>query len=255
MQNQSQQGRTSCSKPVTPGLRPGYDVAATNTIWNRRQIVERTYDWSHRSWVIATRSMVMFKTGNLRFQIGWYHERSYDRSYIAKIDRTIGRTMLRLIVRSIVASPDWLYHRYSGATIDRILRHRISRVLVRSVTVSHVCSYDQAEDASRPSRLIVHQSLIATTSRTISWYGSCHRNSPIVRDSATTRRDRSRYATAAGVRRNNCRSVAPWPNRNQSYDPEIVRSCVTVALDCRLPDCYNTHSFRWNALRPSMVHR
>ena len=66
--------------PVTPGLRPGYDEAATKTIWNRRQIVERTYGWSQRSWVIArgksvaTRSMVMFKTCNLRFQIVWYHE-------------------------------------------------------------------------------------------------------------------------------------------------------------------------------------
>ena len=26
-----------------------------------------------------------------------------------------------------------------------------------------------------------------------------------------------------------CRSVAHWPDRNQSYDPEIVRSGVTVA--------------------------
>ena len=41
----------------------------------------------------------------------------------------------------------------------------------------------------RPSRLIVHdRSLIATISRTISYDGSCHRYSPIVRDSATTRR-------------------------------------------------------------------
>ena len=66
----------SCSKPVTPGLRPGYDVAATKTIWNRREIVGRTYDWSQRACVlargksVATRSMVMFKTCNLRFQIG-----------------------------------------------------------------------------------------------------------------------------------------------------------------------------------------
>ena len=40
------------------------------------------------------------------------------------------------------------------------------------------------------SRLIVHRSLIATTSGTISYDGSCHRYSPIVRDSATTRKDR-----------------------------------------------------------------
>ena len=85
----------------------------------------------------------------------------------------------------------------------------------------------------RPSRLIVHRSLIATTSRTISYDGSCHRYSPIVRDSATMRRDRSRYATAAGDRSKHCRSVAPWPNRTiqKSYDPEIVRPGVNVASE------------------------
>ena len=61
--------------PVTPGLRPGYDLPATEKCWNRWQIVDRTYDWSQRLWVIAraksvaARSMVMFKTSNLRFQI------------------------------------------------------------------------------------------------------------------------------------------------------------------------------------------
>ena len=29
--------------PVTPGLRPGYDLPATEKCWNRGQIVERTY--------------------------------------------------------------------------------------------------------------------------------------------------------------------------------------------------------------------
>ena len=59
-----------CVKPhaVTPGLRPGYDIPATGICWNRGQIVEMTYDWSQRSWVIAraksvaARSYVMFKT-------------------------------------------------------------------------------------------------------------------------------------------------------------------------------------------------
>ena len=36
-------------------------------------------------------------------------------------------------------------------------------------------------------------------------------------------------ATAAGDRSKHCRSVPPWPNRNQSYDPIIVRCSVTVA--------------------------
>ena len=67
-------------KPSHTRLTTRYDVAATKTIRNHRQIAERTYDWSQRSWVIArgksvaTRSMVMFKTCNLRFQILWYHE-------------------------------------------------------------------------------------------------------------------------------------------------------------------------------------
>ena len=139
----------------------------------------------------------------------------------------------------------------------------VPRLIVRSVTGYHECSYDRSQYATiprtigrrmqrsidgtidrRPSRLIVHQSLIATTSRTISYDGSCHRYSPIVRDSATTR-DRSRHATAAGYRSKNCRSVAPWPNRNQLYDPEIVRSVMTVSLeyDTRLLLCQ----------RPSLV--
>ena len=39
--------------PVTPVLRPGYDLGATEKCWNRGQIVERTHDCSQRSWVIA----------------------------------------------------------------------------------------------------------------------------------------------------------------------------------------------------------
>ena len=40
---------TTYKAPVTPGLRPGYDLPATENA----PIVERTYDWSQRSWVIA----------------------------------------------------------------------------------------------------------------------------------------------------------------------------------------------------------
>ena len=49
--------------PVTPGLRPGYDLTASVKCENRGQVVERTYDWSQRSWVtvrekcVVTRSM------------------------------------------------------------------------------------------------------------------------------------------------------------------------------------------------------
>ena len=59
----------------TTRLRRSFDQDNLESYTYRRQIVERTYDWSQRSWVIArgksvaTRSMVMFKTCNLRFQI------------------------------------------------------------------------------------------------------------------------------------------------------------------------------------------
>ena len=81
-------------------------------------------------------------------------------------------------------------------------------------------------------------------------------NSPIVRDSANTRRDRSPYATAAGDRNKHCRSVAPWPNRNQSYDPEIVRFGLTVALVI-IPAIAYTHKthYTYSPLLPSIILR
>ena len=56
--------------PVTSGLRPGYDLPATEKCRNRGQIVERTYNCSQRSWVIAraksvaARLYIMFKTSH-----------------------------------------------------------------------------------------------------------------------------------------------------------------------------------------------
>ena len=162
-------------------------------------------------------------------------------------DRTIGRRQQRLMVRSVARCYDWSCDRSLYPTIDCTICVRVPRLIVGSVTGYHECSYDRPQYATiastigrrtqrsmyrtighRTSRFIIHQSLIANTSRTISCDGSCHRYSPIVRDSATTRRDGSRYATAAGDRIKNCRSVAPWPSRNQSYDPDIARSGVTV---------------------------
>ena len=96
--------------------------------------------------------------------------------------------MLRLIVRSVVATYYLSYDRSSGATIDRTLGHRMPRVLVRSVTGCHDCSYDRCRRMQRsidrtigrrPSRLLIHRSLITITSRTISYDGSCHRYSPM----------------------------------------------------------------------------
>ena len=125
--------------------------------------------------------------------------------------------MPRLVVCSVTRYHECSYDRSQYATIARTIGRRMLRSIDRTI-------------GRRPSRLIVHRSLIATTSRTTSSDGYCHRYSPIVRDSATTRRDRSRYATAAGDRSKNCRSDSPWTNRNQSYDPENVRSGVTVTL-------------------------
>jgi len=52
---------------VTPDLIPCYDLARTKTYWNRWQVVDRSHDWSQRSWLITrpksvvARSMIMFK--------------------------------------------------------------------------------------------------------------------------------------------------------------------------------------------------
>ena len=96
--------------------------------------------------------------------------------------------MLRLIVRSVVATYYLSYDRSSGATIVRTLGHRMPRVLVRSVRGCHDCSYDRCRRMQRsidrtigrrPSRLLIHRSLITITSRTISYDDSCHRYSPM----------------------------------------------------------------------------
>ena len=100
--------------------------------------------------------------------------------------------MLRFIMRSI------------GAPDDCSIGLRVTRFVVRSVSGYHECSYDRSQDGMiahtidliiqrsidrtigrRPSRLIVglHRSLIPTTSRTISYDGSCYRYFPTVRRS------------------------------------------------------------------------
>ena len=69
--------RTSTLNPSHTGLTNSLRRSCDNTIWNRRQIVEITHDWSQRSWVnargksVATRSMIIFNISNLRFQIVW----------------------------------------------------------------------------------------------------------------------------------------------------------------------------------------
>ena len=124
--------------PVTPGLRPGYDLPATEKCWNRGQIVERTYDWSQTSWVIAraksvaARSYVMLKpvTPGLRpgndiaatktiWNCRQIVERTYDWSQGAHQSQqgrwscsklvtcdSIGSVLSRLIVRSVARCYD-----------------------------------------------------------------------------------------------------------------------------------------------------
>ena len=111
-----------------------------------------------------------------------------DRSLRPTIDRTIGLRVPRLIVRSVTGCHECSYDRSQDATIARTIGRRMQRLIDRNI-------------GRRPSRLIVHRSMIATTSLTILYDGFCHRYSPIVRDSATTRRDRSRYADAVEDRR------------------------------------------------------
>ena len=71
-------------KPQSHGV---YDqvitLPATEKRWNRGQIVERTYDWSQRSWVIARAKSVVARCSKLL---------TYDsKSFGATIDRTICR--------------------------------------------------------------------------------------------------------------------------------------------------------------------
>ena len=89
------QSHQACDQ-VTTYLRPKNGPIAERTYewW------QRSYDWWQRSWVtarvksVATRSMVMFKTWNLLFQI------VSGRT----ISRATGRATLRLVVPPIVCS-------------------------------------------------------------------------------------------------------------------------------------------------------
>ena len=128
--------------------------------------------------------MVMFKTSNLRFQIVLV-PRLIVLSVVGRNDWSCDRSHdARLIVLSIVAPHDLSYHRSSGATVDRTLGHRMPRVIVRSVAGCHGWLIAPSV-AGRHDWSYIGRSLIATTSRTISYDGSCHRYFPIVRNSST----------------------------------------------------------------------
>ena len=110
--------------------------------------------------------------------------------------------------------------RSQNPTIDRTIDRRVPRLIYdRSQNTTTARMIDR-----RVPRLIYDRSQTSTIDRTIDrlWL-------PLV-----VRFQRwilpSQYATASGDRSTHCRSVARSPNRNQSYDQAIVRSCVTVAL-------------------------
>ena len=90
---------TSSKVPVKLGLRPGCDLPATDFFWNRGQVVERMYGWSHRSWVIAransvaAKSYVMFKTSHIGLMAKL--RRSCDQNYLES--QTNRRKDVRLV--------------------------------------------------------------------------------------------------------------------------------------------------------------
>ena len=80
---------SQCKAPVAPGLRPGYDLPATEKCWNHGQIVERTYDWLQRSWVIARAKSVAARSWSfskrshtgLAIEKCWNHGQIVERMY------------------------------------------------------------------------------------------------------------------------------------------------------------------------------
>ena len=183
--------------------------------------------------------------------------RCYDRSFgatIATFDRTIGRRSQLSVARCYDLSCD----RSLPLTIDRTIDHRVPRLIVRSVTGCHECSYDQShagchdcsydrsQDAAidrtidrRPSRLIVRSIVIdqlrSANVRSILppmvqphsiLQKACFPTIPLAIDipqSFVISRPRVEIDRLCDhcwrSYSNHCRSVAHWPNRNQSYDP------------------------------------
>ena len=127
--------------------------------------------------------------------------------------------MPRCIVFSVTGCYECLYDRSQDATIARTIGRRMQRSIGRTIGL-------------RPSRLIVHRSLrslpLVARFHTMALAIDILQSFVIARPRVEI--DRDMRPTAARDRSKHCRWVAPWPNRNQSYDPEIVRSDMTVAL-------------------------
>ena len=106
---------------------------------NRRQIANKSYDWSQKSWVIvranlvAARSMIMFKTLDLWWQI------ARGRKQVVQ-DRATSRAgsyhQSRMIVSWQVARLLWRLTRQPCDWWCHLCNKCVSRLVVRSITIS-----------------------------------------------------------------------------------------------------------------------
>ena len=92
-------------------------MPATEKCWNCGQIVERTYDWSHRSWVIV-------KGANQSQQGRW------SRSKIVTCDSK-SQAVARLAGQLVVPPDDWWCHPSYDVTFDSAITHDLSRLVAR----------------------------------------------------------------------------------------------------------------------------
>ena len=159
---------------------------------------------------VATRSMVMFKTCNLRFQIVGGRT----------ISLATGRATLRPVIPPIGCSLTLynveMFLGFTPHTTPDAIGRRIPRLIVRSIvgaTIDRTIDRLWLPLVVRSSPIVVYRATPHTTNRTMTYHQQ-------ERPTAVCDRDRSKH----------CRSVARSPNSNQPHDQEIVRSGVTVAL-------------------------
>ena len=121
--------------PVAPGLRPGYDLPATGKCWNRGQIVERMYDWSQRSCVIARAKSVAARS--------WSCSKPGHTWITTRLRRSCDREMLQSWAKrrknAMFKTCNLLFQIVSGRTISRAT----GRVTLRPVVPPIDCSLTQ----------------------------------------------------------------------------------------------------------------
>ena len=137
----------------------------------------------------------------------------YDWWWQPSCDIAFGSATIRGLSRFVARLCDWWYEQSHD-------RSQMPRVVVRSVAGRDDSSYDRSLDAII-DRTIGQRSLplvarLPTTDLAIDILQSLVIARPRVRLIA---KDKSQYSTATGDRSRHFRSVAPWLNRNQSYDP------------------------------------